>query len=98
MVRPNIDIPNRVHGTVKDYADREDLDLSEAYEKILKKGSKLVGFINGKDIDYECKNCGSSVFFVDYFNPDVNEEKKCIICTNCGSVWPIDITGEEQTK
>jgi len=37
-MRPNIDISWSIHGKVKDYADRENTSLDEAYEKLLTKG------------------------------------------------------------
>lgn len=37
-MRPAIDISNKAHGAVKDYADEHDLALSEAYEEVLWKG------------------------------------------------------------
>jgi len=40
MVRPNIDISNRVHGAVKDYAEEKDINLSEAYEELIERGIK----------------------------------------------------------
>jgi hypothetical protein len=42
-MRPAIDISNKVHGAVKDYADEHDLDLSEAYEEVLWKGLDCAG-------------------------------------------------------
>lgn len=35
MARPNIDIPQFLHGAAKDYADREELTVNEAYITIL---------------------------------------------------------------
>jgi len=40
-MRPNIDISWSIHGKVKDYADRENISLDEAYEKLLTKGLEV---------------------------------------------------------
>jgi len=37
-MRPNIDISWSIHGRVKDHAERNDLDLTEAYSDILERG------------------------------------------------------------
>jgi hypothetical protein len=37
-VRPNIDISHTLGGRVKDYAEANDLDLSEAYAEVLEAG------------------------------------------------------------
>ena len=37
-MRPNIDISHTLGGRVKDYAEANDLDLSEAYTEVLKAG------------------------------------------------------------
>jgi len=37
-MRPNIDISHTLGGRVKDYAEANDLDLSEAYAEVLKAG------------------------------------------------------------
>jgi len=37
-MRPNIDIQWSIHGRIKDYAEANDLDLSEAYTKVLEAG------------------------------------------------------------
>ena len=37
-MRPNIDISHTLGGRVKDYAEVNDLDLSEAYTEVLEAG------------------------------------------------------------
>ncbi len=37
-MRPNIDITHTLGGRVKDYAEANDLDLSEAYGEVLEAG------------------------------------------------------------
>jgi hypothetical protein len=37
-MRPNIDISHTLGGRIKDYAEANDLDLSEAYAAVLKAG------------------------------------------------------------
>ena len=37
-MRPNIDIEWAIHGRVKDYAEANDLNLSEAYTEVLEAG------------------------------------------------------------
>jgi len=37
-MRPNIDIEWAIHGRIKDYAEANGLDLSEAYTEVLKAG------------------------------------------------------------
>jgi hypothetical protein len=37
-MRPNIDISHTLGGRVKDYAEANDLDLSEAYAEVLEAG------------------------------------------------------------
>ena len=37
-MRPNIDIEWAIHGQIKDYAESNDLDLSEAYTEVLEAG------------------------------------------------------------
>ncbi|ERG95704.1 hypothetical protein [Haloquadratum walsbyi] len=39
-MRPNIDISHTLGGRVKDYAEANDLDLSEAYADVLEAGLK----------------------------------------------------------
>lgn len=38
MVRPNMDIPNSLHGRVKDIQDNTDLSLDEAYYEAIIRG------------------------------------------------------------
>jgi len=40
-MRPNIDISWSVHGKVKDYAEKENISLDEAYESLLAKGLEV---------------------------------------------------------
>jgi hypothetical protein len=37
-MRPNIDIEWAIHGRIKDYAEANDLNLSEAYTEVLEAG------------------------------------------------------------
>ena len=37
-MRPNIDISHTLGGRIKDYAEENDLDLSEAYAEVLEAG------------------------------------------------------------
>ena len=37
-MRPNIDIEWAIHGRIKDYAEENDLNLSEAYSEVLEAG------------------------------------------------------------
>ncbi|WP_277424148.1 hypothetical protein [Halorubrum sp. CSM-61] len=37
-MRPNIDITHTLGGRIKDYAEANDLDLSEAYTEVLEAG------------------------------------------------------------
>jgi len=37
-MRPNIDIDWAIHGRIKDYAEANDLTLSEAYAEVLEAG------------------------------------------------------------
>ncbi len=37
-MRPAIDISHGLHGRLKDYAEANDVDLSEAYSKVLEAG------------------------------------------------------------
>lgn len=37
-MRPNIEITHQLNGRVKDYAAEHDLDLSEAYKRIIETG------------------------------------------------------------
>jgi len=41
-MRPNIDISHTLGGRVKDYAEANDLDLSEAYIEVLEAGLDAV--------------------------------------------------------
>ena len=37
-MRPNIDIEWVIHGRIKDYAEADDIELSEAYTEVLETG------------------------------------------------------------
>ncbi|EMA35945.1 hypothetical protein [Natronobacterium lacisalsi] len=37
-MRPNIDIDWAIHGRIKDYAEANDMNLSEAYAEVLEAG------------------------------------------------------------
>ena len=37
-MRPNIDIDWAIHGRIKDYAEANDINLSEAYAEVLEAG------------------------------------------------------------
>lgn len=37
-MRPNIDISHALNGRVKDYAEREEIELQEAYQRIIERG------------------------------------------------------------
>jgi len=37
-MRPNIDIEWAIHGRIKDYAEANDMNLSEAYSEVLEAG------------------------------------------------------------
>lgn len=37
-VRPNIDISHTINGRVKDFAEREGIDVDEAYRRVLETG------------------------------------------------------------
>jgi len=41
-MRPNIDISHTLGGRIKDYAETNNLDLSEAYIKVLEAGLESV--------------------------------------------------------
>jgi hypothetical protein len=41
-MRPNIDISHTLGGRIKDYAEANDLDLSEAYTEVLEAGLDTV--------------------------------------------------------
>lgn len=37
-MRPNIDITHTLHGRIKDFAEEHEMELSEAYTELLKRG------------------------------------------------------------
>jgi len=41
-MRPNIDVSHTLNGRVKDYAEQQDIDLTEAYQEIIKAGLDAV--------------------------------------------------------
>ncbi|MHC3439442.1 hypothetical protein ACYJ1Y_15470 [Natrialbaceae archaeon A-gly3] len=41
-MRPNIDISHTLHGRVKDFAEENDLTLTEAYVELLEEGLESV--------------------------------------------------------
>jgi hypothetical protein len=41
-MRPNIDIEWAIHGRIKDYAEANDMNLSEAYSEVLEAGLEAV--------------------------------------------------------
>jgi len=41
-MRPNIDISHTLNGRVKDYAERQDVGLDEAYRRIIEAGLDAV--------------------------------------------------------
>ena len=41
-MRPNIDIDWAIHGRIKDYAEANNVDLSEAYAEVLEAGLESV--------------------------------------------------------
>jgi hypothetical protein len=41
-MRPNIDISHTLNGRVKDYAQQQDIDLTEAYQRIIEAGLEAV--------------------------------------------------------
>jgi len=45
-MRPNIDIEWAIHGRIKDYAEANDLDLSEAYTEVLEAGLEVLEIRN----------------------------------------------------
>jgi hypothetical protein len=41
-MRPNIDISHTLNGRVKDYAERQDIGLEDAYQEIIEAGLEAV--------------------------------------------------------
>jgi len=41
-MRPNIDISHTLNGRVKDYAEQQDMGLTEAYKEIIEAGLRAV--------------------------------------------------------
>ncbi|WP_160163113.1 hypothetical protein [Halorubrum californiense] len=41
-MRPNIDVSHTLNGRVKDYAEQQDIDLTEAYQEIIEAGLEVV--------------------------------------------------------
>ncbi|WP_311170598.1 hypothetical protein [Halobellus ordinarius] len=46
-MRPNIDISHTLNGRVKDYAERQDVSLKEAYREIIEAGLEAVEHPDG---------------------------------------------------
>lgn len=46
-MRPNIDLTHTLHGRIKDYAEEHDMELSEAYTKLLKQGLETIDHSDG---------------------------------------------------
>lgn len=40
-MRPNIDISNKTHGEIKDFADQKNISVNEAYQKVIKRGLRV---------------------------------------------------------
>lgn len=47
MVRPNHDLPNLLVGGIRDYADQEGLDDSEAHAELLRDALRNAGILCG---------------------------------------------------
>ena len=47
-MRPNINITHTLNGRVKDYAERQDVSLEEAYQEIIKAGLEAVEHPDGQ--------------------------------------------------
>jgi len=41
-MRPNIDVSHTLNGRVKDYAEKQDIDLTEAYQEVIEAGLEAV--------------------------------------------------------
>jgi hypothetical protein len=41
-MRPNIDVSHTLNGRVKDYAEQQNMDLTEAYQEIIEAGLEAV--------------------------------------------------------
>ena len=41
-MRPNIDVSHTLNGQVKDYAEQQDMGLTEAYQEIIEAGLEAV--------------------------------------------------------
>ena len=46
-MRPNIDVSHTLNGRVKDYAEQQGIDLTEAYRKIIEAGLETVEHPDG---------------------------------------------------
>lgn len=46
-MRPNIDVSHTLNGRVKDYAEQQDIDLTEAYQEIIEAGLDAVKHPDG---------------------------------------------------
>ena len=45
-MRPNIDISHTLNGRVKDYAEKQDVSLEDAYREIIEAGLEAVEHLN----------------------------------------------------
>ncbi|WP_262180228.1 hypothetical protein [Haloarcula laminariae] len=41
-MRPNIDVSHTLNGQVKDYAEQQEIDLTEAYQEVIEAGLEAV--------------------------------------------------------
>ena len=41
-MRPNIDVSHTLNGRVKDYAEQQDIDLTDAYQEVIEAGLEAV--------------------------------------------------------
>ena len=46
-MRPNIDISHTLNGRVKDYAEQQEIDLTEAYQEVIEAGLDAVEHPDG---------------------------------------------------
>lgn len=61
MVRPNHDLPNLLVGGVRDYADREGIDDSEAHAQLLRHALRDVGILcNNTNTNTDANTNGDS--------------------------------------
>jgi len=41
-MRPNIDVSHTLNGRVRDYAEQQEIDLTDAYQEVIKAGLEAV--------------------------------------------------------